>query len=251
MLIRGNSAKTTCRFRYVECQFNAFGRVRNRNQLDECLRTLPRDLDETYGRILCSIDAEYIEDVRRVLTLLCFSARPLTVNELVDAHAVDINEPPQLDRDGRSYDKDDLIDICLGLVEVVVAEQDSDDEEPTFIASIAHFSVQEYLQSERILQQGSRSFAMASALANKEIAQICLVYLLEPGLSAGIFDVTKTRNFPFAHFAAVHWFDHYTNSMEGQDAVEPLVLTLLTENKAAFVTWIKLHDMDKRSDETI
>lgn len=83
----------TYRFRYVECQFNALRRARNRNQLDECLRTLPRDLDGTYERILCTIPDEYVEDVRRVLTLLCFSARPLTVNELIDAHAIDLNEP--------------------------------------------------------------------------------------------------------------------------------------------------------------
>lgn len=94
----------TYRFRYVECQFNALRRAKNRNQLDECLRTLPRDLDETYERILCSINDEYVEDVLRLLTVLCFSARPLSVNELIDAHAVDLSDPPRLDRDGRSYE---------------------------------------------------------------------------------------------------------------------------------------------------
>jgi hypothetical protein len=89
------------RFRYVECQFKALRRAKTRNQLDECLRTLPRDLDETYERILCSIDEDYVEDVPRVLTVLCFSTRPLTVNELIDAVAVDLRESPHLDR-GRS-----------------------------------------------------------------------------------------------------------------------------------------------------
>lgn len=219
--------------------------MRNRNQLDECLRSLPRDLDETYERILCSIPHEYVDDVHRVLTLLCFSARPLTIYELIDAHAVDLlNEPPRLDRDGRSYEQHDLVDICLGLVEVVVTKDASAKKEQTLIARIAHFSVQEYLQSERILQQGSKSFAMQSAPANKEIAHICLVYLLEPSLSAGIFDVANT-SLHFAHFAARHWFDHYAGSEEGQADVEPLVLELLAENRAAFVTWIKLHDMDQ------
>lgn len=90
--------KTVSRFRYVECQFKAIRRIRNQIQLDKCLRTLPRDLDETYERILCNIDEEYVEDVRRVLTLLYFSTRPLTANKLIDAHVVDLSELPRLDR---------------------------------------------------------------------------------------------------------------------------------------------------------
>ncbi|KAJ5171628.1 NACHT nucleoside triphosphatase [Penicillium capsulatum] len=137
-------------FRYVECQFNALRRVKNIDQLDKCLRTLPRDLDETYERILCSIDDDYFEDVRLVLAVLCISTRPLTVNKLIDAHTVDLSEPPRLRRDGRSYAQDDLIDICLGLIEIVATEDNNGRKILT--ARIAHFSVQEYLQSDRILQ---------------------------------------------------------------------------------------------------
>ncbi|KAL4769179.1 hypothetical protein BDW60DRAFT_210265 [Aspergillus nidulans var. acristatus] len=230
-------------FRYVECQFNALRRVKNRNQLDECLRALPRDLDETYERIFCSIDSDYTEDVRRVLTVLCYSRRPVTVNELIDAHAVDLNEPLRLDRDGRSYEQNDLIDICLGLIEVATAKDDKG--QTTSTVRIAHFSVQEYLQSDRILQQNSRIFAMQSEIGNTEIALICLVYLMEPALSRGPLDKTKLTLFPFAHFAATHWFHHYANSGEGKKTIEPLVLELFKDNMMAFVTWIRLHDMDR------
>ncbi|KAL2859852.1 ankyrin repeat domain-containing protein [Aspergillus lucknowensis] len=229
-------------FRYVECQFNALRRAKNRNQLDKCLHTLPRDLDETYERILCSINDDYVEDVRRVLTLLCFSTRPLTINELIDAHAVDLNGPPQLDRDGRSYEQDDLVDICLGLIEIAIED---DNRQITLTVRIAHFSVQEYLQSDRILQQNSRIFAMRSAPANTEIAQICLVYLLEPTLSEGRLEEAKLMEFPFAHFAATHWFHHYANSQEGKTAIEKLVSKLFQDETKAFVTWIRLHDMDR------
>ncbi|KAJ5725195.1 NACHT nucleoside triphosphatase [Penicillium malachiteum] len=228
-------------FRYVECQFNAFRRVRNRNQLDHCLRTLPRDLDETYERILCSIADEYVEDVRRVLTLLCFSTRPLTINELIDAHAVDLNDPPQLDRDGRLYEQDDIIDVCVGLVEVVATENYEGRTTPT--VRIAHFSVQEYLLSDRLIQQKSRMFAMKSAPANSEIAQICLVYLLEPTLSEGVFDEGKLTEFPFASFAASYWFHHYKNSEE-EEAIGNLASKLFKDKTKAFVSWVRLHNMD-------
>jgi hypothetical protein len=42
------------------------------------LRTLPKTLNETYDRILMSIDEFYIEDTRRMLQWLAFSARPVS-----------------------------------------------------------------------------------------------------------------------------------------------------------------------------
>ncbi|BDD63641.1 hypothetical protein MAP00_008510 [Monascus purpureus] len=231
-------------FRYVECQFKAIRRVRNQIQLDKCLNTLPRDLDETYERILCNIDEEYVNDVRRVLTLLCFSRRPLTVNELIDAHAVDLSEPAHLDRDGRSYEHDDLVDICLGLIEIMTTEDDNGQN--ISAARIAHFSVQEYLQSDRILQQKAKCFAIQSAPANTEIAHICLVYLMEPKLSNGLLDEARLTEFPLAHFAATYWFHHYANSSEGMDEIEQLVVKLFTDKTKSFATWVRLHDIDDR-----
>ena len=202
---------------------------------------MPRDLDGTYERILCSIADEYVEDVQRVLTVLCFSTRPLTVEELIDAHAVDLGESPHLDR-GRSYEQDDLVDICLGLNEIAVTENENGQETST--ARIAHFSVLEYLQSDRILQGNAKRFAIRSAPANTEITQICLVYLLEPMLSSGALEITKLREFPLAHFAAMHWYHHYGNSGEWRPKIEQLLLELFKNDKGPFTTWIRLHDMD-------
>jgi hypothetical protein len=73
---------------------------------------------------------------------------------------VELSELPYLDLEGRSYEQDDLIDICLGLIEIVETE----DGEGT--ARIAHFSVQEYLQSDRIRQQKAAKFAIERGPAN-------------------------------------------------------------------------------------
>ncbi|KAJ5601798.1 hypothetical protein N7510_011332 [Penicillium lagena] len=234
-------------FRYVECQFQAIKRARNRNQLDECLRSLPRDLDETYERLLCNIDETYVKDVRRVLTLLCVSTRPLTLNELIDAHAVELNEPSRLDREGRSYVPDELLDVCLGLVEIVAAEDE--EGETTSIARIPHFSVQEYLQSNRILQQKAARFAIRSGPANTEVAQICLVYLLELTLAEKL-DEAKIRDMPLARFSAMQWHHHYAHSCEEKPHVEELVIRLFQDETNSFVTWIRLFDVDFPWDTT-
>lgn len=231
----------------MECQINALKRVRNRNQLDECLRSLPRDLDETYERILCSIDNTYVEDVQRILTILCCSSRPLTIDELIHAHAVDLSEPPHFDHEGRSYAHDDLIDICLGLVEV----SDDKNGQSTVTARIAHFSVQEYLQSDRILKQKADIFAIRSGPANTEITQICLVYILEAALLNGILDKEKLKDFPLAQFAATHWHSHYQKSHEGVPKTEGLLLKIFRGNKEFFMNWIRLHDMDYPKKEII
>jgi ankyrin repeat protein len=184
----------------------------------------------------------YVEDVRRILTLLCFSTRPVTVDELIEAHAIDLSDPPHLDREGRSYELEDLVDICLGLVEVLVVEDDSG--WPTSIGRIAHFSVQEYLQSSRIIHQKAARFAIRPGPGNAEIAQICLVYLLEPMLFAEDFDETKLKHMPLTRFSAMHWYYHFTNCGEQKSRVEGLVLRLFQDETNSFVTWVRLFDTD-------
>ncbi|KZN92140.1 Ankyrin repeat and KH domain-containing protein [Penicillium chrysogenum] len=230
-------------FRYVECQLNALRRARNRNQLDECLRSLPRDLDGTYERMLCSIDEIYVQDVQRIFTVLCLSVRPINVNELIDAHAVELGESPYLDREGRSYEQDDLVDICLGLIEIAVIEDDNG--KPVSTARIAHFSVQEYLQSDRIQQQKAERFAIQSEPANTEMARICLAYLLDPALSCEILDEAKLQNFPFAHFAAMNWYHYYERCHGSKSKTETLVTRIFQDETNCFLTWVKLHDVDR------
>lgn len=228
------------RFRYVGCQLLALKRARIRNELDKCLRSLPRDLDETYERMLCSIDEEYVEEARLILSLLCVSDRPLTVKELAGALAIDPSKSG-LDREGRSFSQDDPIEICLGLIETAASEDMRG--RPITIARIAHFSVREYLESDRIHQQGAAKFAIQNEQANTEMARICLVYLLDPTLSNGELDEAKLEVFAFAQFAAYYWFCFYNKSGKGKRDVEGLVLRLFKDQKESFLTWVRLRDV--------
>ncbi|KAJ5659195.1 hypothetical protein N7507_005646 [Penicillium longicatenatum] len=231
-------------FRYVECQLETFRRVRYRNQLDECLRSLPRDLDETYERILCEVEEADFEDVRRILTILSLSIRPLTVRELIEAHAVELGESPHLDREGRSFEPDDILDICLGLVEFVTTEDE--DGKLASTARIAHFSVQEYLQSDRIRKQKAQKFTISDESACTEMTQICLAYLLDPTLSTGNLDEVKLQEFPLAHFAAMHWFHYYKRfkADDGKWRADKLLFKMFEGDLKSFATWVKLHDID-------
>ena len=211
-------------------------------------------MDETYERILCSIDEGSIKDARRILTLLCFSFRPLTVQEVIDGIAVDLDEPACLNLRRRLQDADDLREICPGLIDFGVKRDDetqfesdgyNDIEGMTPTVRIAHFSVQEYLESDRITQQKAASFALQSASAHAEIAQICLVYLQEPGLSSGALDQTKLKEFPLAHFAALFWHHHYRNATSATSRLDPLILRIFQQHQGFFYTWVKLHNPDR------
>ena len=206
------------RFRWVDCQFKSlYSCLCSEEHLDYLLNSsLPLSLDETYERMLCNIDESLTQDARRVLTLLCFASRPLTVPELIDGVAMEINDPPRLNRRRRLRDANDIREICPGFIDIglgrdhVIEANDEAEAIPT--VRISHFSVQEYLESQRIKSQRSAKFSLTSAIAHSEITQICLGYILEPGLSSSVLCEQIIKEYPLAQFAARFWSFHYQNS---------------------------------------
>lgn len=85
--------------------------------------------------------------------MLCFAARPLTVPELIEGVVIDISST-RLNLKRRLQNADDIHDICLGLVDITLNTDDRAGlDVPMQTVRIAHFSVQEYLESQRIQSQ--------------------------------------------------------------------------------------------------
>jgi hypothetical protein len=105
---------------------------------------------------------------------------------------------------------------------------------------IAHFSVQEYLESGRITDAKAARYALSSALAHAEIARICCLYLLDPGLPNGIPIREIAKRCSLAQYAASYWHKHYCNVAGAQDQVDDLALKLFTEPDA-LRTWTGLY----------
>ena len=205
-----------------------------------------------------NIDEDSTEEAVRILTLLCFSSRPLTVQELIEGIAVDLQEPARLDPTRRLQDINDLREICPSLIDIgfeannkLFPEGGGNDseKETTLTLRIAHFSVQEYLQSNRIRLH---RFALNSASAHAEIAQICLVYLQEclvhlqaPGLSNGRVDKMKLQEYPFAYFAARFWQYHCENAANMVPQLDRLILALFQQRQDTFCTWMRLQNPEE------
>jgi hypothetical protein len=187
------------RFRWVICQFKVLDRCGSKHQLDTSLASLPRSLDKTYEQMLLNIDEKFVSDARRILTLLCCAKRPLTVPELIDGTAVELGDIPRLNPEGRLLGEDAIRSVCPGLIEVDARLHDE-----VSIVRIAHFSVQEYLESERIIQHEAVTFSVKRPEAHAEIASICLTYLLESELSRN-----SLESYPLALYAAKTWHGHF------------------------------------------
>ena len=201
--------------------------------------------------MLCNIDHSLVEDARRILTLLCFASRPLTVREIIEGVAVEINTSTGLNRKRRLEDSNDIREICVGFIDIGLGTDHTSEtyheEELTRIVRIAHFSVQEYLESERIRHQKAAIFSLTSVTAHAEIAQICLTYLLEHGLSSSNLDQNLLEGFPLAKFAAMYWYRHYQTTAKHDPGLEDSILKLF-QRQDSFATWVKLHDMDRSWD---
>src|SRR5580704_17268084 len=104
------------RFRWVVCQLDVLRNCIKLDKLRKALRSLPKTLDETYDRILSNIEEEYKEEAFRVPQWLVFSARPVTVEEVVEVLATDLDTA--FDPQQRLPVPRDILTICSSLVTI-------------------------------------------------------------------------------------------------------------------------------------
>ena len=229
------------RFRWVECQLQSLRSCPcSEYHLNTTLNSLPPTLDKTYERILHNIPEPLFADARRILTLLCFSLRPLTIEELIDGVAIVVSGSPGLDPTRRMQDFDDIQGICPGLVDFG-HRWDRFSKSLSKTVRIAHSSIQEYLENERIQDQKASKFSLNPTAANTEIAQICLTYLLEDGLCISKLDWPIVQSFPLARYAARYWHEHCRAMVEHAPEVDSLSMKLF-QRETAFITWVRLYD---------
>lgn len=249
------------RFRWVDCQLDSLGKCLTPTATKAALYSLPKSLDQTYDRILQSIPDEYRQQAQTALQWLAYSARPLHLSELAEAVAVE----PECGwdfLDNRLFHRQKMLTICSSLVTVsdgvlttlpkplpfkaslpyvplskidpryskradTVPHETFDDCE----IKLAHYSVKEYLASERILQGPSSFFATLDAPAQVLITKTCLTYLL-------LFDKPDSlprercyEEFPLLVYAAQYWHNHAQAANE-ENGIDKLVVNFLDDRES-------------------
>ena len=191
--------------------------------------------------MLCNIDDTLMEDARRIFTFLCFVPRLLSVPELLEAIAIDTKEPKGLNRKRRLQNFDDILEICPGFIEVIdattkVKRLGVDREKSRQIVRIAHFSIQEYLESERIRGSKAANHSLNKATARTEVAEACLLYWLEEDFNNAALDHSIYEAMPLAKFAAKSWYPCYQDAIVPATRLESLILVLF-QRPCSYAKW--------------
>ena len=191
------------------------------------LNSLPINLVDTYRRTLSQINDCGFDDVRTTLSWLCFSARPLSLEEIGGVLEVDLNGL-SMDSDRRYVDLKVILSRCTSLV-----HQESPDDVGKNKLRLAHYSVKEYL-----LSGGDDRFSITEDDTQLNMAKSCLIYLLHMPPSHSEENHVK---YPFASYAAEHWMDH-ARSQGDADAVglRQLIIKLLNPSQPHFTIWTRL-----------
>ncbi|KAG9762871.1 Pfs, NACHT and ankyrin domain protein, partial [Aureobasidium melanogenum] len=198
-------------FRWVHCQIEELTKCLDKLAVRRVLQTLPKDLNETYDRILQDIPAARVSNAIKLLQLLTFTNRPLWVEEAVDAIATEPELEPPFDIENRILPPEAVVGYCSSLVKVTTVRPDIS---PTFMQlQLAHFSVQEYLLLNRLENPYHQFFE--EKIANARISQICLAYLWKA--SEASRDLTRPAVFPFTTFATHSWPKHARIAGESDD----------------------------------
>jgi ankyrin repeat protein len=199
--------------------------------------------------MLLEIEEESRPDAIKLLRWLAYGRGLPSLDELVEVLVIN------LDGDGSVYSTDrpgleDILEILRGLVIVLTPEDVRESKNPLNneyngafretgrdrLVRLAHFSIKEYLESDRILRSRARESHLESAPGNAVIAQSCLVYLSHYNSSEHNHDGRDFNNFPLLQYAAESWPHHVAR--QGTNSVARVAEFL--HNKKSLLGWLAL-----------
>ena len=183
--------------------------------------------------------------------------------------AFDVDSDNKFNVENRLADPADVLDLCSSLVISVETDSDGDDEvhfdpvsdddleddkvhtisatstsRATGIVKLAHYSVKEYLVSDRIRTGSAASFSIDEEASNSRIGATCLSCLL---LYDKVLFPSSTEfciEFPLARYSATFWYKHLS-AISGTAHLIPLSLaTELVFSEDKLRNWIALWDLD-------
>jgi len=259
----------TIRFRWAACQLDSLRSCLNVHGLRKRLASLPKDLDETYARILSNIDEDYRRDALKILQWLTYSARPLRLEEVAEVITIDVEESPRFDPEKRYPEPRDVWTICSSLIslEDEALEDAYEGNGPVLrfppstacdgtacngnpknstrvIVRLAHFSVKEYLISPSIRNGRVKDYSIQEVDTNTLIAKSSLAYLLQFD-EPGSLTTRSVLEYPLANYAAECWTKHARIAEGGSNLALLLSIELLLTKGHGLLNWIRLYDLER------
>ena len=207
------------------------------------LEELPETLDETYERVLREINKANREHARRLLQCLTVALRPLRVEELAEVLAIDFNAQsrggiPQLNPNWRWTDQHQaVLSTCSSLIAIV-------DDGNSKVVQFSHFSVKEYLTSDR-LALSSRDVSRYHIVlepAHTILAQACLGVLLRLD---GHVNEDNVGDIPLAKYSVRYWVEH-AGFEKVASRIRGAMEYFFDADKPHWAVWCRVQMIDKQ-----
>jgi hypothetical protein len=201
------------------------------------LNHLPEGLQETYENMLERIAPQCIHIVRDILQWLVCDVSTLTLTELHECLAIEL-DMDHIDEESQLSNPMDIYDLCGSLISVT--------ENGGVI--LAHLSVKDYLLSKAIEKGKASAFALSEPEANAENALKCMTYLSfaefrsGPSRSASDFEA-RLLSHPFLDHASRYWSTYAENA---HSASTELVVQSHVRNffnpscRPQFMSWLQV-----------
>jgi ankyrin repeat protein len=215
------------------------------------LRLLPKSLDDTYERIISNIEAEYHEIAIIALKWLAFSERPLSITELAEAAVISPEPDVPFNEEDRLSDSRDVLQVLSSLVVTNGLHDDSFVMAGYEIVRLSHFSVKEYLISERF-RGSSAAHSSVNKMADQLILYACLRYI-------SYYDSAESKNssardlvdFPLLTYACKYWPNHVQvcDDVLKDDSITQLIYKHMTSS-SWISSWVRVHNPEDTGRST-
>ncbi|KAI3553332.1 ankyrin repeat protein [Colletotrichum abscissum] len=222
-------------FRWAKLCMDRLSTLRTGRDVRRALVDIPSTLNGFYAGILTRVPQQDRAMAREALAWLCFSLRPLHLNELAEAIVLEGDEV-SIDDDDRLTDPSAIIEICQDLAHV------SDHH-----VTLAHDSIRTFLQSEWIRTSPASEYALDAAVCHQRIMRKCLAYLrLEPFTTGPLDKLRHVKArfaaYPLLNYATNMWPIH-SERFPLSDEDEKLILDFFDTKKlshgGAFEAWVQ------------
>ncbi|KAI9775931.1 MAG: hypothetical protein M1839_000720 [Geoglossum umbratile] len=206
-------------FRYVQCQLIALRECLRSKDIDEALNQLPKDLDETYSRMLSQIRERYADTA----PLKLIEAAEVVV--FTEGSSLDCERYPVSVDPTNRFDPQYIPTILSGLVTISSLDgrvNTGRDEVITF----AHFSVKEYLECNRV---EPKRFRLLESAAHWFILKSCLAYIHR--YDNQLSKEAGSEQLPLLLYACKYWPHHAMVLYRREDQAVGRMAELLTIHK--------------------
>ncbi|KAF3065738.1 putative ankyrin repeat protein [Trichoderma lentiforme] len=252
--------KADCMFQYVQLQLEALRNLSSEPEVREALRNLPTGLDATYNRALESIPPNFKERVIHSLKWLALSKEVLFVEELAEIFTIRPHNNISFNEKERPFSPTAILKYFSGLIIAQEVDSSRRFQEGTQSTQIrlVHFSLKEYLISERIKQGPGRAFSFIEDDAQFSVVRSCLAYLnhlnhwVAGQTTEYPHDGTVIKSYPLATYAARYWMAHLEEIPRGSwsSDIERDAASALAVHSQSLYFLLLLLDTGRRPNET-